>query len=240
MPLRPVSGTVLRMADAFDRSLQRLVEGLRATLAEDLVSVVLFGSGAEGRRRVVSDTNLAIVLRRLDPARASAARDLVALAGVALRLRLLVLREDEIADAARAFAVKFADIQRRRRVLHGSDPFAAMEVPRPAAIAQLRQAALNLVLRLRQLWLGTTDARQLTRSAAHLAGGLRVCAAELLVLEGAQQATPRAALEVVAGDPMRALSDAREGRLPPADAEPLVLRMLEVAEAIRGRAERLA
>ena len=39
----------------------------RDVLAGDLVSVVLFGSAAEGRLRATSDVNLILVLRSFDP-----------------------------------------------------------------------------------------------------------------------------------------------------------------------------
>ncbi len=228
------------MSDPFESSLATVVEGLRTAFADDLVAVVLFGSAAEHRRRAVSDTNLAVIVRRIDPARAAAGRDVVAMARIALRLRLMLLRQDEIAAAASAFAVKFSDIQRRRRVLFGADPFAEVQVPRAAAIAQLRQATLNLVLRLREHWLTSRDDRQLGQAAAAMAGGLRACAGELLVLEGVAVLNSRAALEQVAGGALPELSAAREGTLRDGAGDGLLARMLTLAETMRGRAEGLA
>ena len=51
--------------------------------------------------------------------------------------------------AAEAFAVKFGDIGRRHRMLHGVDPFEALTASRAATIARLRQVLLNQLLRLR-------------------------------------------------------------------------------------------
>ena len=62
----------------------------------------------------------------------------------------MILLESEIPAAAEAFAEKFSDILRRRRVLHGSDPFAGVSISREAAIGRLRQVCLNMVLRLRE------------------------------------------------------------------------------------------
>ena len=45
--------------------------------------------------------------------------------------------------------MKFADIVRRHRVLHGVDPFAGVTISRAAAVTRVRQVLLNLVLRLR-------------------------------------------------------------------------------------------
>jgi predicted nucleotidyltransferase len=41
----------------------------RQVFADDLLSVVLFGSAAEGRMRQTSDVNVVVVLRAVDPTR---------------------------------------------------------------------------------------------------------------------------------------------------------------------------
>ena len=111
----------------------------------------------------------------------------------------MFLLESEIAEAAEAFAVKFADIARRRRVLFGSDPFAALKVPEDALRRRLSQSLLNLVLRLREAWAlhgGNDD--EAARSVANFAGPLRAAAASLLSLEGAPVPSPKEALAQVA------------------------------------------
>ena len=228
------------MSDPLDAALSTLVTGLQQAFADDLVAVVLFGSAAEQRQRAVSDTNVAVVVKALAPVRSEAARGVISLAQLALRLRLLLLRSDEIEQAASAFAVKFSDIQRRRRVLYGSDPFASLTVPRRAAIAQLHQALLNLAFRLREQWFTARDDRQLAQAVAHMAGGLRACAAELLTLEGTSVASPREALERIAGGPIPALTAARSETLPPDQAGELHRRMLALTELMRTRAAGLA
>jgi predicted nucleotidyltransferase len=224
------------MNDPLDVALSAVVAGLSSALGDDLVAVVLFGSAAEDRRRAVSDTNMAVVVTTLDPRKVSGLREVVALARVALRLRLMLLRQDEIASAASAFAVKFADIKRRRRVLYGKDPFAALEVTRADGIAQLRQSLLNLVLRLREQWLSAHDDHQLGQAAAGVAGGLRACAAELLELEGAPAPSPREALEIIAGGALPELSAARADTLAAGGGDGLLARVLALAEAMRTRA----
>ncbi len=228
------------MNDDFEQALTTAVSGLHQAFGDDLVAVVLFGSAAEHRQRVVSDTNVAVVVRTFEPARAAAAREVIALASIALRLRLLLLRSSEISDAASAFAVKFSDIQRRRRVLYGNDVFAAVQVPRAAAIAQLHQALLNLLMRLREMWLTTRDDHQLGLAIARMAGGLRACAAELLTLEGVAVSSSREALEQIAGNALPELQAARADTLPDEGTVALLQRMLELAELMRVRAAALA
>lgn len=228
------------MQDPLDQPLIDLVGHLTTAFGDDLQSLILFGSAAEGRQRAVSDTNMVMVVRRFTPERVAAAREHLALARIALRLRLMVLCSDEIPSAVSAFAVKFADILRRRRVLFGSDPFIDVVIPRPAAIAQLRQAVLNVVLRLREQSLVLANDASSTLAAAEAAGGLRACAAQLLTLEGVPAATPRAALEQIAGGTMDDLSAAREGRLPVGGGNVLIDRLLACAVTMRVRAEQLA
>ena len=223
-----------------DQAFANLVNLLQQAFTDNLVSIILFGSAAEGRQRAVSDTNVVVVVRQFTPEGATAAQESLALARVALRLRLMVLCEDELTAAASAFAVKFADILRRRRVLFGRDSFADLAIPRPAAIAQLRQSLLNQVMRLREQWLNAPNDGALAMAGAESAGGMRACAAELLALEGTPAATPREALERIAGGPVAGLQEAREGRSVAGAGTSLLTTLLGWAEAMRRRAEQLS
>jgi len=54
----------------------------RRVFADDLLSVVLFGSAAEGRMRQTADVNVVVVLRAVDPIRLEEIRDAYRLAHV--------------------------------------------------------------------------------------------------------------------------------------------------------------
>ena len=82
---------------------------------------MLFGSGAEGALRPTSDVNVAVVLERFDPRKAAALRSAFRTAHTAANLAALYLLRPEVAAAAEAFAQKFADIERRHRVLYGDE-----------------------------------------------------------------------------------------------------------------------
>jgi predicted nucleotidyltransferase len=223
-------------------ALADLVATASAAYGDDLQAVVLFGSAAEDRVRAVSDLNLIIVLRRFDAAHGEAFGHASNLLRTALRARIMHLLASEIPRAAAAFPVKFADILRRRRVLHGADPFADLVIPRDVAVAQLRQALLDLTLRQRErlVSLGGTPDR-LAHASAEAAGALRACAAELLALEGAPAPTPREALQRIAGDPLDDLVAARAERPLPAEAaKALFMRLMATVEAMTVRAEALA
>ena len=230
---------------AIARTLNDFLAALRETFAARLVSVALFGSAAEGRVRAPSDVNLAVVTRSYTRADAERLREPLTLAHAAIALNAMFLAEDELAASAEAFAAKFADIRRRRRVLAGRDVFADVAIPRPAEIHRVKQVLLNLVLRTRTAYaLRSMRDEQVLVLLADLAGPLRACAAALLELEGKPAADGREALLTVAGPGFReaveSLARARQGgRLPPDDAAATLFALLDLAQQMRGRAAAL-
>lgn len=231
-----------------EAALDLFVSAARTAFGSDLTSVVLFGSAAEGRLRATSDVNVIVVLSAFDAAKASKLREPFAAANAAVKLRPMYLLRSEVGEAAEAFAQKFADVLRRRRVLFGDDPFAALAVPREAEIFRLKQVLLNLVLRMRAAYVaeaGPDDHLALT--VADMAGPLRTCAAALLELEGRPAGSPKQALERVAKSLLASeaesllakVSQAREtGALPPGEAAVLLFRLADLAGAMRERARK--
>lgn len=240
---------VVEMPLPVERVLAELVEAAKGSFQDDLSSVVLFGSGAEGRLRATSDLNLLVVLKRFQPQRADQFREPLRLARVAAQAVAMFVLESELATAAEAFAVKFGDIARRSRVLFGDFPTALLAVSPEAKRERLRQVLLNLSLRLRQAYVVTSlREEQLATVIADTAGPLRAAAATLLELEGRPVASPKESLETVADlldgaewrEMLGRISEARETRrLPPGVAGPVLLRIMALAEAMRVRVERL-
>jgi predicted nucleotidyltransferase len=232
-----------------ERVLDDLVTSARDALGADLRAVVLYGSGAEGRLRPVSDVNLIVVLSRFDRASVDRLRDPLRAGRAAARLRCMFVLESEIGAAAEAFAGKFADVLRRRRVLFGADPFVGLEIPRTAALRQLDQLLLNLVLRLRAAYLERSlREEQLALVVADAAGPLRSCATTLLELEGNPAPSPREAFARLVdsfaepgwGRLAAAVSDARERRrLPAGDGGRVLFQLIETAQRMRDRARAL-
>jgi hypothetical protein len=226
---------------AIERALKDFLAASRDVFGDRLVSAVLFGSAAEGRVRATSDVNLALVTRTYTREDAERLREPLTLAHAAVALNAMFLAEDELGAAAEAFAAKFADIRRRRRVLHGPDVFAGLAIPRAAEIHRLKQVLLNLVLRTRTAYAlrGLRD-EQACVLLADMAGPLRACAAALLELEGAPAPDGREALLRVAGERFRPsvemIARARqEGRLPPDDVGHALFDLLTLAQEMRGR-----
>ncbi len=219
-------------------------------LGPSLRSAVLFGSAAEGKLRATSDVNLILVLSAFEQGAADQIREPLRIAQAAVQLRPMFLLESEIGAASQTFAQKFSDVLARRRILYGEDPFAAVVIPRELRLFQLKQQLLNLVIRLRALYVSRSlREEQLALVVAEAAGPLRSCAATLLDLEGRSQHSPKQALEVFAEslsqngwqELLALISTARETRLLPAGAAGVVaFRLMELALRMRARAEMLS
>jgi predicted nucleotidyltransferase len=223
------------------RGLEHFVAAIKTTFSDHARSVVLFGSGAEDRLRPVSDLNLIVVLAEFDLERAARFREQSTAVRAALQIRIMIILDREIGQAANFFSVKFADIARRHRVLWGNDPFAHIEIGRAAAIDDLREALFDLELRLRSQWIARgAAADQLRIVAAEAAGGMRACAAELLSLESKPASSPREALDIIAGAPLESLTKARtSSTIDAATTEALFRTIMRLAGEMRKRAERL-
>jgi len=211
------------------------------------VSIVLYGSAAEGALRPTSDVNVIVVLDRFERGRADALRTPAMVAHAAVRLSAMYLLREEVEAATEAFAQKFADVRRRRRVLFGNDPFAAVAISRPALLRRLDQVLLNLTLRLRAAYITRgVHEEQLVGVVADASSPLRTAAASLLELEGQPPGSPKAALAHVAhafgadwAPVLAHVSAARERRLAPAQAADTVVRLIELARLMRARARAL-
>lgn len=230
--------------------LASLTEAARRCFVDELLGIVLFGSGAEGRLRATSDLNLLFILKRFDQSRVDAFREPWRMACVAGRASAMFVLESELPAAAEAFAVKFDDIGRRRRVLFGPDLIAGLAASRSAKIQRLRQVLMNFSLRLRERYT-TLSLReeQLAVVIADAAAPLRSAAATLLELEGHPISSPKEALERVAdslegtgwAQVLEIMTTARLSRsLPAGEAGPAVFRLMELAEAMRTRTEQQA
>ena len=202
--------------------LGRLVPQLKAALGEALLSVVLFGSAAEDRLRVSSDVNLLLVLRRWERAGLDGLREPLRNVRAAIQLQPMIVLESELPQVVEAFAVKFADIARRHRVLAGEDVSPRLAPSRRALWTRCRQELLNLQLRLRERYVALSlRPEQAERALAQSAGALRACAAAVQGLRGVPFAHGRAALTELAGgfgpqyaEAVAALSRLREGGVP--------------------------
>jgi hypothetical protein len=241
------SETTVTLPTNVSTVLRSFIAAAKKAFGDNLRSVVLYGSGAEGRLRPTSDVNLILLLTSFDRGQADQLREPLRLAEAAIKLRVMFLLQEELKPATQAFAVKFADIARRRVVLYGEDPFASISVAKEDAIFRLRQTLLNLTLRLREAYIARSlREEQLAAVIADAAGPLRSCASTLLDLEGRAATSPKEALEHVAASlagtaqNMQLVTEARQKRTLRSGAAPVVLfYLIELAQAMWARAGQL-
>ena len=231
-------------------ALSTFVSAAKKSFGDNLISVVLYGSGAEGKLRPTSDVNLILLLATFNRDQADQLREPLRLAEAAIKLRVMFLLTEELKPASQAFAVKFADIVRRRLVLYGDDPFGSLSVSRDDAIFRLKQTLLNLTLRLREAYIARSlREEQLATVIADTAGPLRSCASTLLELEGNAAPSPKDALEQIAATlatgpqmygELQLISEARQRHsLPPGAAAPALFHLIDLAHAMWARAAQL-
>jgi len=230
--------------------LASFVDSAKAAFGADLQSIVLFGSAAEGMLRPASDVNLLVLLSAFDSRKAEKLREPLREAFAAIRLNAMFLLESELQPAMDAFAVKFADIARRRVILCGADPFPGMSIPREKKVARLKQTLLNLTLRMREAYVARgLREEQLVFLIADMTGPLRACAATLLDLQGTPAASGKEALATVttallntpaASDLMDRISQARQTRAMPAGSAGATFQtLLELAHDMWAQANAL-
>jgi hypothetical protein len=237
------------LPEEIQRHLDVFVAAAQAAFGEDLAAAVLFGSAADGQVRATSDVNLLLLLRRFTPRAADALRGPLRLAHAAIDLQVMFLLESELTQAADAFAVKFADIIARHKVLHGLDPFASLHTSHDAVLRRLRQVLLNQQVRMRERYmLLSLNEEQLAGAIADAAAPLRAAAASLAQLEGKSALSGKQALEAFVdqlGEPalhtaLQAMSAAREtARLAPGQALPAFAGLMTITERLREHAEHM-
>jgi predicted nucleotidyltransferase len=240
----------LQLPAQVKRVLDDFLQAARESFGKDLLSVVLYGSAAEGKLRATSDVNLVLVLSTFEQGKADPLRAPLRLAQAAIQLRPMFLLREELPAAARSFASKFADILRRRVILHGDDSFASISIPREIEILEIKQQLLNQILRLRASYVSRSlREEQLNFVVASAIGPLRSSAAALLELHGRPAASSRQALEFIGGElelanwpqTLAALSATQESRLSaPGEASLLFFQVLDLACRMHSRAEALS
>jgi predicted nucleotidyltransferase len=136
---------------ADEQLLSEFVQKLRAAGAENLTSVILYGSAAEGEfHPEYSDVNLLCVVR--DTSFAS----LNKLAGAVEWWRKkkhhppLVVTEKELKDTADVFSIEFIDMKQRHRILYGDDVLRDLNVPMHLHRSQLEYELREKLFLLRQ------------------------------------------------------------------------------------------
>ena len=136
-------------------TLDELVAQLKAALGADLRTVAVYGSAAAGEHYTgKSDLNLLVVVNSLPTERLDAAAAAVSEWTDGGNTAPLMLTSDEWRGSADIFAMEFADILERHRLVHGEFP-SEVRVDPTHLRHELEREAMVAVLQLRRAALAT-------------------------------------------------------------------------------------
>ncbi|MFN7924503.1 MAG: hypothetical protein U0Q16_30660 [Bryobacteraceae bacterium] len=176
------------MKSNLEAHLVELVERLKKAYGADLVSVILYGSGASTDfQEKFSDLNIFCALRQVTP-RELAAADPVLRWWIKLgHPAPLLMAEEEVARSTDCFPIEFQDMIDRRRVLHGKDVIEGLPVDRSFYRAQVEYELRSKLLRLRQKAASVMHDRDLLlRLMADSVSTFLVLARHAILLKGEQ------------------------------------------------------
>lgn len=152
-------------------TLDELVSQLRAAYGDVLHSVVLYGSAAAGEHIPKrSDYNVLVIARSLPADKLRAAAAVGSAWSASGSPPPMTLTLDEWRGSSDIFAMEYADILERHKVLYGEPPFDGISVARGDLRLQVEREAMGKLLQFRQgvLAAGNDGKKQLVLLEASL------------------------------------------------------------------------
>lgn len=145
-----------------DQQLTELAARLKQAAGSNLLSIILYGSGAtEEFHAKHSDLNVLCVVRQLHRDELSKLHAASAWWAKKGHPTPLFFTLDELRHSADVFAIELLDIKRARRVLLGEDVFDSLEVPMDLHRMHVERELRSNTIRLRQHYvLHPTDSRK--------------------------------------------------------------------------------
>ncbi|OGC75581.1 MAG: hypothetical protein A2145_06735 [candidate division Zixibacteria bacterium RBG_16_40_9] len=145
---------MLQLPDKIQKILAKFLADLKTLYAEQLISVILYGSAAgedfvPGR----SDINTLIILRQVD---FKALKKYQTLQKKYEKLGIvapLILEPEYIQTSADSFPIEFLDLKNQNQVLYGEDFFSKLEIQLTHLRLQCEQELKGKLIRLRQHFL---------------------------------------------------------------------------------------
>ena len=215
-----------------ERILASLVEKLIGAYGDRLISVILYGSAADGRRHDrFSDLNILCVLKNITVRELAESESIFRWWRQLGHPSPLLMTEEEARRSSDSFPIEFQDMRERRTVLHGKDVVAGLNVNRSFYRAQLEHDLRATLLRLRQQAAAVlSDRDALLRLCIDSLSTFFVLGRHALLISGRQCGWARReileALERECGIDMtafRTLLDIRENQVAPQEVEPATL-----------------
>lgn len=144
------STQMLAIPKTVQDGLDELTRSLVKELGGALVSVALYGDLAkgEGFQPGHGVVNVAIVLDSVSLSKLDKAAPAIKRAIDSIRLAPLILSEDDLKTSTDVFPIKFLDMQKHHRVLHGKDVLSGLSIARDHLRLHCEQQVKNLHLRL--------------------------------------------------------------------------------------------
>lgn len=232
-----------------EQKLQELVDRLRKTQRDRLVSVVLYGSAASGdHHENFSDLNVLCVLTRVTPAELAEAEPIFKWWRAQGNPSPLLMSQEEVQNSTDCFPIEFHDMQEQRRVLFGPDLIEDLVVDKTFYRAQVEQELRGKLLRLRQKAGGViSDKQALLRLMIDSVPNFLVLSRHALLVSGlpagSQKREIAKSLAGVGADPspFDTLLDMREQKKKAGDVDPesLFASYLRQIETVVAHVDRL-
>lgn len=134
-----------------EQKLSALIQRLQSALGTRLVSVILYGSAAEGDwQEEVSDLNVLCVLHQISADELAACQPIFHWWKEDGNLPPLLLTAEEVQASTDCFPMEFSDMREHRRVLYGIDVVNSLQIDRSFYRARLEYELRAKHIRLRQ------------------------------------------------------------------------------------------
>jgi hypothetical protein len=145
-----------------ERKLTELVDRLKKSHGERLVSVVLYGSGAgDDHSGKFSDLNILCVLSQVMPGELEQSEPIFRWWHEQGNPAPLLMSEHEVATSSDCFPIEYHDITRQHRLLYGKDVIKSIQIDNSFYRAQVEHELRAKVLRLRQKASGILSDKEL-------------------------------------------------------------------------------
>lgn len=203
-----------------DEQLDELVGRLKTALRHNLLSVALYGSAATGEFQAKhSDLNVFCVLINLGIDELQALSPVLKWWMKKGHPALALMTLNELRHSADVFAIELLDIKAARRILHGDDVFADLDVPLHLHRVQVERELRHNTLKLRQGYMvrANDDKQVLNLMLSSLSSFTALFRHVLLALGEDPPSTRRVAIErlatklVFSSEPFSVVLDIREG-----------------------------
>ncbi len=139
--------------------LQELVSRLQQACAENLASVVVYGSAArDDFHEQFSDVNVLVVLQQLQPSSFASISKVLHWWSHEEKLRPpMFMTLEELRESADVFAIELLDIKRSHQTMFGSDVIADIQVPMNLHRVEVEHELRTTLMRLRHHLLLSPD-----------------------------------------------------------------------------------